>query len=115
MKITFEANFDGLANVFEDYESAKERVWRIRRELGYRRNECIWLPTAPREFKDAVVHCDAKAEGTNALWYASHKLYKAVAMTRRIDKRFMIMHNWARCLPERQLERLMDYYMREDD
>jgi len=115
MKITFEANFDGLASIFNDYEDAKERVWRIRRELGYRRSECIWLPTAPKEYKDAVHHCDAKAEGINALGYTSRKLYKAVAMIRRIDKRFMVMHNWDRYLPDWQLERLMDYYMREDD
>lgn len=113
MKLNIEVNFDGLASCFEDYEYARNRVWTLRKKMGYRKNECVWMSTAPKEFREAVTHCDAKAEGTNALWYTSHKLYKAVAQTRRLDKKYMIKNGWQKCLKDSSLERLMAYYTKE--
>ena len=115
MKITFEAHFDHLASVFEDYQYYKEAERKARIKCGYQKHREVWMPTAKQEYKDAVARLDGAENAKGALLYASKTLYKAVAMTRRIDKRFMVMHNWTRCLPNWQMERLMDYYMRADD
>lgn len=112
--ITFDCNFDNLGNILTDYQSTAETFWKIRKECGYRKDEEVWIDSAPRALRAAYNSMEKYEEALNTLWITSRKLYDAVAKTRRAAEKYMAMHNYERCLPNREIQRMMDAFMKED-